>query len=523
MAVIDISNIQYKLVGVCALKGEEKELLKSLWNARFSEQAAFFAEVEPGEKSLAMTQKIFKAISNAGYKSALGFQVVLAVFVDLREALDEAFLKSLSEISNQMHSRLNCSVKLQLFFGYVGMGGLQEGENVELMRQNVKELTRYNPFAKGVYLVGEPAFGGTPEFRWKAVTLFLDMTRREANLQRLMSVNHDNGTIGFLRYGEYDEQMLTKLETEEKQLVDHLSNTGYVQFPGELNARVSAIEAAVRDALVLDANAQPIHPDMIVTGKIKQWQAKRGSNNEFNNGRAQTLAALQGTGEGLMRQAKEFYQNQMGDPKQFLTSILTNIHAGIGFVENHALVRSLLEPQIKAVSDAMPPALAYNESGYAQEICAYLDQKLNYGIYKAKLWFYETLKEAFGKFSSEIIAMRRTEMQEKLHMVQNNMQHIPTLKAFCDQAIGSGSGLDSQFMVIVGGSDDANLKYLVCRKETDKAWIESNTIMGHQQESRFYIHETMGGLMNRDEAPIKALQALLFNCTDSRLEELLRM
>ena len=47
--------------------------------------------------------------------------------------------------------------------------------------------------------------------------------------------------------------------------------------------------------------------------------------------------------------------------------------------------------------------------------------------------------------------------------------------------------------------------------------------MGNQQEARFYIHETMGGLINRDEAPITALQLMMVDCTESRLQELLGM
>lgn len=523
MSVIDISNIQYKLIGVCALKGKERELLKSLWTERFSGQVAFFTEVESSDRALIITRKVFQAISDAGYKAANGFQVALAVFVDLTEAMDEAFLKELSQVATQLNTHLKCSVKIQLFFGYVGMAGLNEGEDVELMRQNAKALVSSNPYAKGVYLVAEPAFGGTPEFRWKAVNLLLDMVRREANLHRLQSTSHDNGTIGFLRYGEYDEQMLVKLKNEEKQLVDHLGSHGNVEFPGVLSARLANIEAAAREHFVVDPNMQPIHPDMIVSGFMKIWSAKRNSNDEFNRGRAQTLAALQGTGEGLVTQIQEFYQSRLGDARQFLVQMLTDIHAGIVFVENRMLLRSLLSPQIPMVRDAMPPALTYNENGYADEVRNYLEQKLQYGIYKAKVWFCEALQEAFDNFSEKKIAQCRGEMQEQLRTVQNNMKHVPTKQEFCDQAIGFGGGLDAQFMAIVGAGGDLTIKYLVCRKEEDKLWIEQNCFMGNQQEARFYIHETMGGLINRDEAPIKALQLLMFDCTESRLQELLGM
>ena len=89
MPVTNISDIRYKLIGVCALKGEEKQLLKSLWEDRFSEQMAFLAEVEPSDRALVMAQKIFRKINDAGYQNANGFEVVLAVFVDLREALEK--------------------------------------------------------------------------------------------------------------------------------------------------------------------------------------------------------------------------------------------------------------------------------------------------------------------------------------------------------------------------------------------------------------------------------------------------
>lgn len=468
-----------------------------------------------------MAQKIYGSISQAGYNSANGFQVILAMFVDLTAAIDDAYMKALSELPAQLGARLKCSVKLQLLFGFSGMGGLNEGEDVVLMRRNVKALADHNPYAKGVYLVGVPAFGGTPEFRWKSVCLYMDLLRRDAAFQRLQAVSHDNGTVGFLRYGEYDEQLLVKLKGKEKALTDHLGTYGHVEFPGALNTRIAAIETAARASFTVDANTQPIHPDMIVTGFWNIHKAKRNNNDEFNRGRAQTLVALRETGDGIVRQIQEFYQQQLGDPKQFLVNLFTESHAGIGFVENRAALESLLKHQLQQIQDAMPPALVYNENGYTEEIAGYLSQKLNFGIYKAKLWLYETLNRTYAALSEQQILKVRTEMQEQLHMVQNNLSHVPSKKQFCDQALGHGDNLDAQFMAIVGASSDTTLKHLVCRKEDDRAWIDSNCYMGNQQEARFFIHETMGGLLILDEAPIKAVQALLFDCTESRLEELL--
>ena len=418
---------------------------------------------------------------------------------------------------------MHCSVRCQLYFGFVGMAGLDEGEDVALMRQNVKDLLNENHYTQGIYLVGRPAFGGTPEFRWKAVTFMLDMLRRNANTQRIQTVNHNNGTVGFLRYGEYNEQRLAELQDKESRLTNWLGSNGNLGLSNELTNRLTGIEEDVRKNFVVDANMQPIHPDMIVSGFLNIMRARRNNNDSFNRGRAHTLAALQGTGDGLVEQIQEFFKSQMGDPRQYLLDIFDRVGAGIGFVENRALVQSLLAPQLKAVTDTIPPSLAYNEQGYYGEIRDYLAAKLEYGIYKGKKWFYETLLETFKGFSDVKITRRRSEMQEELNMVQNNMNHVPTKQAFCDQAIGAGGGLDAQFVAVFGASGDLTMKYLVCRKDEDRSWMENNCFIGQQQELRFYIHETTGGLVSRDAAPIKALQVLLFDCTDLRLNELFGM
>lgn len=523
MPSIDISKIQYKLIGVCTLKNEERDLLKSIWSERFSEQTAFFVDVQQEDSTLAMAQKIYSAISQAGYTSASGFQVILAMFVDLRSAMDDAYMQTISGLSSQLSAWLHCSIKLQLLFGFCGTRGLKAGEDVAQMRQSVMALAERNPYAKGVYLVGEPVFGGAPEFRWKAVCLYLDLLRRNATTQRLQTVSHEHGTVGFLRYGEYDEQLLMKLSELEKLLIHNLGSYGHVEFPGELNKKLTKIESETRESFAVDANTQPIHPDMIVTGMWNIYKAKRNSNDEFNRGRAQTLAALRETGDNIVQQVQAFYEQQMGDPRKFLVDIFIEIHAGIGFVENRAAMQSLLKHQIQPMQDAMPPALAYNEKGYSEEIQTYLTQKLNYGIYKAKLWCYETLNRVYENLSEQKIEKERTLMQEKLHMVQNNLTHVPTKKEFCELSIGHGDNLDAQFMAIVGASGDMTLKHLVCRKEEDRVWIESNCRIGNQQEARFFIHESMGGLLTLDEAPIKAVQALLFDCSEMRLKELLGM
>lgn len=522
MSVIDISKIQYKLIGVCALKNAERDLLKSIWTERFTEQTAFFAEVQQEDSALTMAQKIYSSISHVGYSSASGFQVILAMFVDLTEAMDEAYVKALSELPTTLSTKMKCSVRLHLLFGYTGMCGLKEGEDIKLMKQNVKTFVDHNPYSKGVYLVGVPAFGGTPEFRWKSVCLYLDLLRREATLQRLQAVSHNNGTVGFLRYGEYDEQLLVKLKEEEKMLTANLGDYGHVEFPSALNTRLAAIETEVRTSFTVDASVQPIHPDMIVSGFWNIHKAKHNNNDAFNRARAQTLAALRETGDGMVQQVLEFYKQKLSDPKQFLMDIFSEIHAGIGFVSNRSAIQSLLKHQLQPVQDAMPPALTYNENGYQDEIGSYLSQKLHYSIYKAKLWVYETLNEAYANFSDHMIGAKRAQMLEELNSVQNSQNHVASKKDFCGNALGNGDNMDAQFEPVLGASDDITIKHLVCRTDVDRAWIESNCYMGIQQEARFFIHETLGGLVHLDEAPLKTVQAMLFNCTKERLDDLLR-
>lgn len=521
MPVIDIPSAKSKLVGVCCLQGEERDLVKRLWEKRFSGLTAFFTDASPEDSARRIAKRINSEVTNRGFQGMAGLDVIFVVFLDLREDVSENLLQALASVPGILSANLGCNVLMRLNFGFVDT---QDDEGRETLPQRIKDAVQSDMDSRGLYLVAEPDFGGRAENHWKAVMVYLDLLRRGAeSAQSLAFLNHDNGTIGFLRYGEYGVDMLSSLQKEYDELTAQLAtegNDGGAAFSTQLTSGLMELETAARAQFAVNGAMQPIHPDMTVTGRIAQWQAAHGSNQAFNKAQLATQQALLDTGKRMEQQIQDFYQARMQDPKTFLIGLFQKANVRLKFVENSTQVLSYLDMNDRAVPDAALPTLAYNPNGYTDQISLYLADKLAHCLYKAKKNAMESLRNAYNSLSQEKIAKERTQMRERLDVVKTNLGHLPTREKFCALALGNGAGLESAFSVFLGAAGDMTLKHLVCRRQDDRTYIQNNCVV-HGTECRYYIDEAHGGLGELDNAPIKALQAALFDCTDARLEDIL--
>lgn len=515
MPVIDISNANSKLIGICCLQGNERELVKSLWTKRFSGHTAFFTEASAEDSALKITKRIYKEVEACGFHSMPGLSVIVAVFLDLREDVSESLLQALAGVPNRLSGALGCDVQMKLNFGFVG--SLSEVD-AQALRQKIKAVAQSDLDSRGLYLVAEPDFGGKVETRWKAAMVYLDLLRRGASAQQIMFTDHPNGTVGFLRYGEYDENMLSKLQKERDELSANLSNNGSMQFSQQLTSLLTTMEMAAAGQFQVNAAMQPIHPDMTVNGWLNRQRASHGNYAPFNLARASTLQAVCDTGDRIVEQIGEAYQAQMGDAKTCLVELFQKANAGIGFVKDRSKVQSYLEQKMPVVQDPPMPILAYNENGYTDEISRYLAEKLAYGQYKAKKTALESLLNAYNAMDDVQFIKTDKQMKDRLEIVKINLNHLPSKQNFCSLALGTGMGLESDFSAILGAPGDVTIKHLVCRKTADQSFIQ-NVVPGSNH--CYFIDEVYGGLGELDDAPIKAVQAALFDCTDERLEDLL--
>lgn len=521
MPVQDISTVQSKVIGVCCVQGEEHRLLKSMWDLRFSEFTAFFTDISEDDSVIKIVQKINKEVMMTGLPGLAGQSVILAVFLDLTREIKPELLKALAGVPDRLAMALGCMVQINYTFGFMGLKSAEDYDEKAIGGQ-IRKVVTTEGYNKGLILVAEPTFGGEQENRWKAVMLYLDMLRRGASIGTASGVSHANGTVGFLRYGEFAENQREIFQAREQALKQNLGSEGYTPFGDKLISRLGDLDVKAVELFRVNPALQPIHPDMIVTGMRKKMQAGRGSNEEFNKARLVTVDAAVETGKRLEQQVLDFFKTQIGAPKDYLVSLFQEAGAGIGFVEDRAKVNDKLGQKLQVVPEPSMPMLAYSsdqEAAYRTELGTYFEKKLHYAIYNAKKWVQDALLAAYRDIPDEVFEAERTKMQKELEIVRIKQNHVPDRQNFCDIAIGGGLGMECQFFVFGGDAGDVTLKFIVCREQSDAMFLNGCVVMG--PECRFYINANTGSLVDKKSAPIKAVQAALFNCTDDILEQLL--
>lgn len=518
MPITDLSTVQTKMFGV-SLLGEQNQTMLLHWKERFSPTNTFFVNAHEGESEDLIAEQILNVVKDAKVR-ILDDSLILALFFDLRKPLQAKNLQALLKLPDLLEELLHCQQVHIHCFGYTGLVAFSQKEAI---KANIRLFQEVDQRTHKLWLVADDAQGSEKE-RWKPAILFLDFLRRHENPYSLMSRQHSEGSVGFLRYGEYQQQRRIRFKAEIEQLKGWISECRQGSFSEKLSVRLEALRQSAREAFLVDAKAQPLHPDMFPKGFFDQQKAKKNKD-PFRTARQFSQSAVIATGVGLTRQIHAYVMGRVGALKPYLIRLLEEAKVSISFVEDRVELRRRITMPIEETCEPLPLYLPYNKDGYENPIEKYLTEVRETAITMAINALLKGLAEACDSLSAEAVRGKKMEFSHRLEECGSMLASLPDLENFCRRSFVEGKGLMSPITVSLAHDGNDTLRILMCRNMDDRNWIadhvSTETIVN--SNCQCYIDENMGGIIKLDDAPVKCVFAAYFNCTEACLNDLLKI
>lgn len=516
MPITDLSNVQTKMFGVSLLGDENKAMLQH-WHDRFAASNSFFVAAREGESAADIAKNIIQIIRQSAIR-VMDDSLMLALFLDLRKPLQRESLQQLLGLPKMLEQLLGCENILINCFGYTGLIAFSPKQ---IIKNNILLFQELDNRTHKLWLVPDDALGSEQE-RWKPTILFLDFLRRHPSPYRLLSAQHTQGSIGFMRYGEYQKAKRLHFQDRIVQLCNWIKDYGSGRFSERLSARVEALRQTARDMFLVDARIQPLHPDMFPKGFFNVQKAKHNKD-PFHNARTVSQSAVMATGKELTRQIEALFLDKTGDPKSYLIQLLQESSVSISFVTTRQELKKRILSLEETVYEPNPIYLPYNPEGYERTIEQYLKDIRETAITKAVNALVRRLVDACDALQPEEIRKKQSELSHALEESRTKLALLADLPSFCQNTFLGGKGLLSPVHVHLALPGDDTLRILMCTNADDRNWIDSNvnteTLVNNN--CMCYIDAHTGGIVRLDDTPVKCVFATYFDCTDRRLDDLL--
>lgn len=516
----NISSVQCKLIGISCLEGDVRQQVRREWDERFYDHEAFWVDAKAGQSVMNLAQSVAGIIRSQGITSLGGKSLLLTVFLDLTKAPDMALLGEILRLPQVLARALNCIVPLTLEFGYVGM--LAWGDT-EALKANTRQVVDLNcqdtAKRKQLCLVGiSPLWQPDEDISWKSVMVCLDVLRRDASPGTLVPFEGTNpcNNVGFLRYGEYDEEKLEGLQAERSRIEQALSDNGELALRNEIAMALGKIENDVETQYPVDGACQPIHPKMYPEGMIERWNAQHG-NPPFAVGRTKTLEALAATTQHMKQKIIASFRAQIADAPAYLRQYMKKAEAGIDLESNRKKMEEILAVDSIGRVEPQLPALDYKETGYTNEIDNYLKGVRRYMGAKIRQDFAKALLEAYRQIPDSSYAQRKRVLDEQKQDVDMDLGRLTTKSQLLGM-ISMGSELPG---AALSSNRAAGLSFYFGLTRDENMGLELDKAIAGTMAFSYFIDATNGGLKMLDNAPLKALQLLQFDCCDACLTDLI--
>lgn len=516
-----IDTVQCKLIGISLLNKNEREHVWKEWNAQFHAHEAFWLDVEEGEKTTAaLAKSITGLIAQQGIASVAGVTMLVTVFLDLTEAPDEALMEEIVAVPDFLERVLGCNVPIVLEFGYLGQMAFGDKQ---ALRENARQVVRINQInthlRKQLCLVASsPLVQVENDHSWKAVMTLLDVLRREpapASIVPVVNVQ-ENTNVGFLRYGAYNEVNREALTEQKERLQKRLGGGGDTELSTVLNTACAKIFRDIEDRYSVDGNFQPIHPNMMVTGFFAKKSAEKGRNRDFERARQSTWAAMEDTAIHLQEMIREAYQEQIRNAEAYLDRFIEESGAGLELESDLGRMRAILKMEGNRARP-MAPGLTYKENGNAMEIENYLRETRQYTAACIQKEFVDALRKAYEGREPSYYNQKHNTISTQLKQIDIRLSGMSDKQTLINRAANSQNMPETGFHPVLGGGMMSS--FLLCRENED-AQLCDNACQG-QVTSVYNMDKKYGGIKTLDDAPIKAIQMLMFDA-HNHLEDLIK-
>ena len=491
---IDITNIRKMVFGVNYLGANGGKIIEELWNSRFGPEEAYLIQgsLQEGPKDVFL--RFRQQLVERGRDQMAGAKCILVFFADYTAELPETVASTIWNLKSVFANVLGCQVDAVIQFAYVGEKGL---DDTKIQKENIKKALENNN-TKAAYenyrlcMVGKSALqrGGG----WKASIVFLDLLRRNANLQDYLPVTGNLGkdNVCFLRYGEFNENGYQYLVQELKRLEALLTNKDSSGLRALVEKKRNELVEYVETQYCVNGALHPQHPDMIVEpkkgwfGKDPREAARKDKNDEYRL--AETL-------QQFMEEAK----------------------VGVKLKLNASEMNSAL--YLPAYQDpGILPALTlrYTEQGAAAEIGEYLEYFRKNSIRNGLSQYTAALQAAYEAIPQEKFRQEEMELEKLRDRIIKELSESLDEESFCKK--NALENPPESVFEINTMMDVKSAKFLLCRNAKAPVADKMAALGGVPVLS---VNEHMCGIVSFDESPVKAVMIESVECKDWTLDQLL--
>lgn len=510
----DISNIQCELIGISCLEGSLYDQVRKEWEKRFQKNHAFWVDAPGGSQSANLLKLIADILANQGISSLIGRSIVLVAFLDLTKDLNTELMAQIAEIPHQLNNAFGCNVPVMLTFGNLGKMAFADKVMLRKHAAQVVDVHMNNTQTRKqlVLIANAPLVQEENDKSWKAAITLLDVLRREADPASMLPVagaDNPNDDVGFLRYGEFDHAARYRLEEDIKKLTDSLSSNGATELHAALQKELGKIDGKAKTTWDIDANMQPMHPDMVVEGWLGKNKAKKGKNSQYETARNATVMALGATGKKMQEDIIEAHASMIAEAGARLDQYILEAGVGLSLEEDRKQMHNALEITVNQTMLPSLPSFLYSENGYANEISYYLHCVRDAAVCQVKQNYVKAIREAYDRKTDEYYRAKRQDIQLRLDEAHRQLSRYMDKQTLIDKSAAGSSLPDTSFFPMLGGG--AQCRFMLCREPEDEHLL-TNACAG-TQTSVYYIDKQYGGLSELDNASVKSLQLLMLDCS----------
>lgn len=519
MPVTSINQVQCKLLGISLMDSTDSGKIKALWDSRFRPGDVFWIEAQPSQSVNAIAENVLQEMKNQGTKSLKEKSLLTACFLDLSKELDEDTKETIDQLAglpSLLSGSLGCRTPLNLEFGHLGNLAFADKGMLKANAEKVVAInTAHNTERLQLCLTARPVLGDEDE-DWKTAMILMDILRRQTAPEQLVPVGGDffpNDDIGIFRYGEYNKELIDRLQAELDALSWALGGGGAAQLSEELQKDLDEIDREIETRFPVSGSMMPLPPALHVTGFLAERLAAAGKNKEFNAAAASVLSAIEATEERMCADILAYYQDAIAQAGERLENLIGRAHVGIQLERNRDNMEQILTQSIANPAYCGQVSLSHRGDN-EQRIERKLEATRERAAKNVKSKLFQAMKEAYKQRTQEYYSAKVAALNGKLSDVQAELADQLSAFDLVNLLADGGSLPRTCFAPVLAGG--ATFTAVICRDD------DGQSLLNQQGLSGYRIDALRGGLNTIDGAPLKAVQLLFFNSNQARLDDLIK-
>lgn len=446
----EIGHMKKLLIGISCMQAEQEypqpQLLRNAWNTRFAgnDMNAILVEADKMQEPEQIIGVVGKKLQEQGL-FMMQRNVVLAVFADMRDAEQAAFVRKMENMKKHLYEALACTVEEQLVFAYLDDCSMSPRNVRERLKESVRES--WSDSFKMI-LVGRFALT-PPEELWRGELALLDVLCRD---QDELSGKLLPYGFGFLKYGSCQPEKRRELLRKQRKLEKKLNSDEQGDFKELVDRYVrEKITDVIEDQCSPEEGMAPIAPGMLVSGWLAVRSAKKGKNREYDRACDLTEDAVKETARCMEDYADELAGTMAKEADEILWDLMEVSNAGVDFLKRRDRMCDLMQNFRRAASCEKLKLYGCVEMDEIQKgIYHYLKGVMQYVQVQAERVFRDALVEAYEHISLENWNEKEMAYRNEYQNVCGRLRQYPELQVFCEHVYEKKPFLNHSFMPIAG-------------------------------------------------------------------------